>query len=79
MKSEYGVEYIRDDIPHDQIRYVENSDFDGSKMNLGSETRWVKDIKGNDLLIFNGNWAIKWAQDKNPDLKLREFHKDIES
>ncbi len=78
MKSEYGVEYLRQDMPHEQIRRVENENFDGTKYNLGSDTRWVKDVKGGDLLIFNGSWAINWAQEKNPELKLREFHQDIE-
>lgn len=78
MKSEYGVEYLRSDIPHEVIRYVENENFDAAGMNLGSDTKWVKDIRGNDLLIFNGSWAINWAEKNNPELKLREFHKDIE-
>ncbi len=78
MKSEYGVEYLQENIPHEQIRYVDNEEFDGSKMSLGSDTRWVQDVKGNNLLIFNGSWAIKWAQDKNPDLMLSEFSRDIE-
>ena len=79
MKSEYGVEYLRQDIPHDLIRYVDNADFDATKLSLDSDTKWVKDIKDNNLLIFNGNWSINWALKKNPDLLLREFgSKDFE-
>lgn len=78
MKSEYGVEYLRQDIPHEYIRRVETPDFNGTKYNLAGDTRWIKDVKGNDLLIFDGNWAIQWALDKNPDLVLSEFSKDIE-
>ena len=78
MKSEYGVEYIRQDIPHEYIRRVENPDFNAANYNLAGDTRWIKDVKGNDLLIFDGNWAIQWALDKNPGLVLSDFNKEIE-
>ena len=78
MKSEYGVEYIRRDMPHEFIRRVGNPDFDAADYNFTGDTRWVKDVHGGDLLIFNGAWTIKWAQDKNPGLILTEFHQDIQ-
>ncbi len=78
MQSEYGVEYLRQDIPHEQIRRVGNADFNVSSYNLAGDTRWVKDVRGNDLLIFNGQWTVQWALDKNPDLILTEFSQDIE-
>ena len=78
MKSEYGVEYIRRDMPHEFIRRVGNPDFDAANWNFTGDTRWVKDVRGRDLLIFNGAWTVRWAQEKNPDLILTEFHQDIE-
>jgi len=78
MKSEYGVEYIQRDLPHDQIRRVQNAEFNGSDYNFTGDTRWVKDVRDRDLLIFNGAWTIKWALDKNEGLELTEFHQDIE-
>ena len=78
MKSEYGVEFIQRDLPHDQIRYVRNPEFNGNDYNFTGDTRWVKDVHGRDLLIFNGAWTVKWAQDKNEGLELAEFHQDIE-
>ena len=77
MKSEYGVEFRQRELPHDQIRRVKNADFNGADCSFTGDTRWVKDVHGGDLLIFNGAWTIKWAQDKNPDLILTEFHQDI--
>ena len=38
-----------------------------------SQTRHVCDLKGNDLLIFVGEYEIDWAVDKNPGLELAEF------
>ena len=78
MKSEYGVDYIQRDMPHDQIRRVQNPEFNGSDWNFTGDTRWVKDVHDRDLLIFNGAWTIKWAMDKNEGLELTEFHQDIE-
>ena len=78
MQSEYGVEYLRRDLPHELIRKVQNPDFNGEDFNLTSDTLWVKDVRGGDLLIFNGSWALRWAEEKNPDLKLTEFHQDIQ-
>jgi peptide chain release factor 3 len=78
MKSEYGVEFLQRDLPHDQIRYVTNPDFNGADWNFTGDTRWVRDVHGRDLLIFNGGWTVKWALDKNEGLQLREFYQDIE-
>ena len=78
MKSEYGVEFRQRELPHDQIRRVKNPEFNGADCSFTGDTRWVKDIRGGDLLIFNGAWTIKWAQDKNPGLILAEFHQDIQ-
>ena len=78
MQSEYGVEYLRRDIAHELIRRVQNPEFSAEDYDLTSDTIWVKDVRGGDLLIFNGSWAVRWAEEKNPDLKLTEFHQDIQ-
>ena len=38
----------------------------------------LQDVRGNDLLIFNGQWTVQWALDKNENLILTEFSQDIE-
>ena len=78
MKSEYGVEFIQRDLPHEFIRRVQNPDFNGADYNFTGDTRWVRDVRGRDLLIFNGAWTVRWAQEKNEGLILTEFHQDIE-
>ena len=78
MQSEYGVEYLKQDIPHEYIRRVNLPDFNANNYNLAGDTRWVKDVRGNDLLIFNGLWSLQWAQEKNEGLELTEFSQDIE-
>ena len=36
-------------------------------------TKWVKDRRGRDLLIFTAEYEINWALDKNKGLVLKEF------
>lgn len=72
LKTEYGVEIRRRDLPFECIRWVDN-EIDIKTLNLTSDTKWVKDFKGNDLLLFTSAWTINWALEKNPNLKLRDF------
>ena len=47
-----------------------------SALNLTSDTKWVQDFKGNNLLLFTSPWCINWALQKNEGLQLREFNRD---
>ncbi len=71
LKSEYGVDVRRRSLPYQYVRWVENKDMDLSRLNLATDSRWVQDFKGNDLLVFGGQWAIRWAEEKTPGLILR--------
>ena len=77
MKSEYGVEFRQRDLPHEFIRRVSNREFNARNFNLPSDVLWVKDVRDRDLLIFNGSWTVRWAEEKNADLELHEFYEDI--
>ncbi|MGM9614197.1 MAG: peptide chain release factor 3 [Oscillospiraceae bacterium] len=76
LKTEYGVDVRRRGLPYQYVRWVENTDMDLSRLNLGTDSRWVQDFKGNNLLVFGGQWSIRWAEEKNPGLLLREFKQD---
>ncbi len=54
LKNEYNVEIIRENLPYEHIRWVENDeeDFDVKKLQLTSDTKIVEDLKGNTLLLF---------------------------
>ena len=73
LKNEYGVDVRRRALPYQYVRWVENEDMDLSRLNLGTDSRWVQDFRGNNLLVFGGQWSIRWAEEKNPGLILREF------
>ena len=76
LKTEYGVDIRRRAMPFELVRWVENEDINISELNLTSDTKWVQDFKGNNLLLFTSPWCINWALQKNEGLQLRECNKD---
>ena len=72
LKTEYGVDVRRRSLPYQLVRWID-SDVDPAALNLATDTVWVKDFRDNDLLLFGGEWAIRWALEKNPGLVLRDF------
>ena len=76
LRTEYGVDVRRRDLPFEVIRWIENEDIHIPSLNLTSDTKWVQDFKGNNLLLFTSPWCVTWALDKNPQLRLREFNEN---
>jgi peptide chain release factor 3 len=76
LKTEYGVEIRRRDLPYESIRWIDESPVKPDRLNLTSDTKWVQDYKGNDLLLFTSGWCVNWALQKNEGLKLREFNNE---
>ena len=76
LKTEYGVDIRRRSMPYEYIRWVDNENLDITTLNLTSDTKWVQDFKGNNLLLFTSDWCINWALQKNSGLVLREFNRD---
>ncbi|WP_249029669.1 peptide chain release factor 3 [Tannockella kyphosi] len=74
LANEYNVEIIRSGLPYQYIRWM-NQDVDVKKLNLSSDTKQVQDLKGQPLLLFTNDWGVRWATDKNPELKLASFSK----
>ena len=76
LKNEYNVDVIRSNMPYQFIRWIGNDGIDVAKLNLTSDTKWVQDFKGNNLLIFTSEWNINWALEKNDGLILEDFSKN---
>ena len=75
MKNEYGVEMRRSAMPHSEIRYVAETPAPINRLRLTSDTKWVQDVRGRDLLIFTGEWSIRYALENNEGLAFSEFAK----
>ncbi len=76
LESEYGVEIRMETLPYEFIRWIDNKDCDVSALSVTSDTKKVKDMKGNPLLLFGHNWSINTVLDRNKGLVLREFDKN---
>ena len=76
LKTEYGVDIRRRPMPYEVVRWVDNEDLDIRSLNLTSDTKWVQDFKGNNLLLFTSEWCVNWALQKNEGLVLREFNRE---
>jgi len=73
LEYEYGVEIRLEMLPYEHIRWIENKNIDVSKLNVTSDTKKIKDLKDNPLLIFVNKWSIQMALERNPGLVLSEF------
>jgi peptide chain release factor 3 len=76
LESEYGVEIRLEPLSYEYIRWIENKNLDVSKLNVTSDTKKVKDLKGNPLLLFIHSWSIQTVLDRNKELKLSEFGRE---
>ena len=76
LKNEYGVDIRRSDLPYGNIRWIASRDADPKTMTLTSDTKWVQDLKGNNLLLFASEWNIQWALERNEGLRLTEFNRE---
>ncbi len=76
LESEYGVEIRLEPLAFEHIRWIENKGIDVSKLSVTSDTKKVKDMKGNPLLLFVHSWSIQTVLDRNKGLKLSEFGKE---
>ena len=76
LKTEYGVDIRRRPMPYEVVRWVDNDDLDIRSLNLTSDTKWVQDFRGNNLLLFTSEWCVNWALQKNEGLVLREFNRE---
>jgi peptide chain release factor 3 len=77
LKNEYGCDMRRRDLPYQQIRRIAPG-IDPKTLKLAHDTKWVKDFRGDDLLIFTSEWSIRWVLDDNPNLKLLDFDRSTE-
>ena len=78
LKNEYGCDMRRTNMSYQQIRWIDNEGLDPKTLRLSHDTKWVKDFRGRDLLIFTSEWAIRWVLEDNPELRLAEFSKNEE-
>ncbi len=70
MKSEYGVDVQLQRMPYQFARWIVGDKIDPSKFRINSTL--VKDKKGNYVALFENEYAMRTAMEKNPDAKFLE-------
>ena len=75
LQNEYSTAVRRRALPYENIRWIV-SDTDPATLTLTRDTKWVQDFKGNNLLLFGGEWNIAYTLKQNPGLELAEFSKN---
>ncbi len=77
LQAEYGVKIRRNDLPYRHARWVEPREDgtfpDSENLTITSTTMPVLDRHGHPVLLFESEWAIQWAIDRNKGLALREI------
>lgn len=73
LENEYNVEIRMETLPYEHIRWIENKEYDMTKLIGTSDMKKIKDLKGNPLLIWVNSWSIRMTQERNEGLVLSEF------
>ncbi|SDF15340.1 bacterial peptide chain release factor 3 (bRF-3) [Fontibacillus panacisegetis] len=71
MKGEYGVDVQLQRMPFQFARWIIADKIDPSKFRINSTL--VKDKKGNYVALFENEYAMRTAMEKNPDAKFQEM------
>jgi peptide chain release factor 3 len=71
MKGEYGVDVQLQRMPFQFARWIVADKIDPSKFRINSTL--VKDKKGNYVALFENEYAMRTAMEKNPDAKFLEM------
>jgi len=70
LKNEYGVQLRIQSLPYRHARWIENEGLDPRKLNLPSTAVIVEDGLGRNSVLFENEWSIRMAEERNKDLKL---------
>lgn len=70
LKNEYGVQLRLQNLPYRHARWIENEGLDPRKLNLPSTAVIVEDKLGRNAILFENEWSIRMAEERNKDLKL---------
>ncbi|MFB9324889.1 peptide chain release factor 3 [Paenibacillus aurantiacus] len=71
MRAEYGVEIQLQRMPYQFARWIVDEKIDPSKYRINSTL--VKDKKDNYVALFESEYAMRTAMDKNPSSKFLEM------
>ncbi len=75
LKNEYGVDLRIQHLPFKHARWLENKELDPRRLNLTSSTMIAQDKEDRYVLLFENEWSIRWAEERNNGLTLYDIAK----
>lgn len=72
LQNEYNVDLRLIMLPHRFARWLIGKDIDPRKLNLTSSTILAEDKDGRNVLLFENQWSIDWAKEKNKGIELSD-------
>jgi peptide chain release factor 3 len=73
LKHEYGVDIRVQNLQYKHSRWIENEELDPKTLNLTSSTMITEDKERKHVLLFENEWSIRWAEEKNEGLILADI------
>lgn len=73
LLNEYSVEIKLNQLAHRHARWIKGENTNHENLNLTSSTMLVLDHHENYVLLFENQWSIQWALDKNKGLALQDI------
>ncbi len=73
LRNEYNVELRLIKLPHRFARWLTPEATDPRKLNLTSSTLLASDRYDRNVLLFENQWSIDWARDKNKNIELSDI------
>ncbi len=73
LQSEYGAELKMDTLPYRYVRWVIQTPKPVEQLLLTSSSARARDAHDNDVLLFENEWSIRLAGEKNPGLELSDI------
>lgn len=75
LKHEYGVDLRISHLSYKYARWLSDSVENAKKLNLTSSTMIAQDKEGRTVLLFENDWSIRWAEERNKGLELTDIAK----
>lgn len=77
LKNEYGVDLRVSNMPYKYARWVTSSETGLPKLNLPSTAIIVEDGDARPVILFENEWSIRLAQERNNNLTLTDIAREI--
>ena len=78
LKNEYGVDILRTNLNYRHARWAvqknPSTPIDLRKITITSTSMIVLDKDESPVVLFESEWGVSWALDRNPGLELEEIH-----